>query len=393
MNIKQYAKIYPRINNDNILDFHIPESRFQVLLNDVKLHFKIKLPAKVSPHTWEFVPQNWFGAKQFSSLEVKINDEIVGHRNMSNEYFLANYFNTIVNYQEGVINTGFDTLGITDSSNMTTAYIKKFPKTTLDNFISKRDKDMEIIMPIQSSVFLSNNILPSNLKWSLSFERAKSTLSCLITDSGVTLADGDIDSVLKLEDVYLTVPYLEHQRTKEKESNWLVKPISLHYDNYDIQRFVLPNGSKFARLNNIICGNLPKAVIFGIMKEDAYVGDYELNATHFTHHGLLKMDIKVDGCSTAGSPYEMTTNHAATPYVRFMDLIGHYENPETCNVMSLQNFKQYHYLHCACLEKESGSLSLEMEFGVDVPEGYIVIVCAITDTELKIDKYGNFETK
>ena len=76
-----------------------------------------------------------------------------------------------------------------------------------------------------------------------------------------------------------------------------------------------------------------------------------------------------------------------------MDLNGHYENPETCNVMTLQNFKQYHYLHCACLEKETGSLSLEMEFSVDVPEGYIVIVCAINGTEMKIDKYGNFETK
>ena len=86
MHIKHVTKIYPRIYNENILDFQISETKFQVLLSEVCLHFKVKLPKNISDQTWEIIPENLFGAKQFSSCEVKINDAIVGHRSMANQY-------------------------------------------------------------------------------------------------------------------------------------------------------------------------------------------------------------------------------------------------------------------------------------------------------------------
>ena len=394
MNIKQITKIYPRINNENILDFQIPASKFQVLLSEVCIHFKVQLPRKKNSESWEIIPENWFGAKQFSSVEVKINDENVTHRSMGNEYFLGSYFNTIVNYQKATITSGCETMGIFDFSCMDQTYISQlgdYATWIKDRNGRFNDFDYEIMMPLQNSIFNSDNVLPSNLKWSVCFERAKAELSCLITEANKTIPAKYIDPVLDLTDIYLTVPYLEDRKTMERELNWSKKAIGLSYDHYDIHRFVLPSGSKISRLNNILNGDLPKAIVFGVMKEDAYMGHFEKNATLFTRHAVKKLDIQVDGNSVPGCPYELSKKHMAVPYTRFLDLVGQNFNPNCNGVMTLFDFDGFHFLHCANLLNQTGSLTLELEFEVDVPEGYIVILCGIEEVNLKIDKYGNFQ--
>ena len=397
MTIKHYARIYPRINNENILDFQIPGSRYQVQLNEVQLHFKIQIPAKPGGKTWEIIPQNWFGPKQFSSMEVKINDEIVANRSMANEYFLASYFNTIVSYQKGAVASGCNTMGIFDYDNMNQVYLSQLAH--FDTWVTKRKLmsttgyDFEIVMPLQNTIFFSENVLPSNLKWSVCFERAKSVLSCLSTKQSPDMANDYLKTVFELEDVFLSIPYLEHKKTQEREANWSVKPLTIHYDNYDVNRFVIPSGSTNCRLTNLLNGNLPKAIIFGIIKEDAYLGDYTLNSTLFSNKGVRKMDIKVDGRSVAGCPYENSEVYCSIPYVRLMELIGQYGNPDVGSVMNMREFKSGHYLHCAYLDNQIGSLSVEMEFNANVPDGYILIICGIRETDMKIDKFGNFEIK
>ena len=111
MNDTVLVKSYPKLNNDDILEFQVCESKFQVLLSDVYLHFVIKIP-QTGFSGASLVPQNWFGAKQFSSVEVKLNDESVSRRSMPHEYALSAYFNTLLSYTKGTMRDGLKTFGI-----------------------------------------------------------------------------------------------------------------------------------------------------------------------------------------------------------------------------------------------------------------------------------------
>ena len=85
-------KLYSTVNNDDLLEFRIPSNvKGNMLLSDVMLRFVVKIPQ--TNHADKIIPQNFFGAKQFGSLEIRINGEAVTRRNCSNEYF-CHYIST-----------------------------------------------------------------------------------------------------------------------------------------------------------------------------------------------------------------------------------------------------------------------------------------------------------
>ena len=90
-------KVYPTINNNDLLEFRIPPNqKGQMDLGNVLLHFRVKLPIPADKSATVY-PQNFFGPKQFSSLEVRINGEAISRRSCANEYFLAAYFQYLIN--------------------------------------------------------------------------------------------------------------------------------------------------------------------------------------------------------------------------------------------------------------------------------------------------------
>ena len=271
MNNILWAKSYPKINTDDILEFQVCESKFQVLLSDVCLHFVITIPQS-DIGSADLVPQNWFGAKQFSSVEVKLNDESVSRRSMPNEYALTAYINSIITYSKGNLQSSLQTLGIFDETNLRSAQIigmitaetwpgYKRHRKGVDNTFT-----YEIIMPIDNTLFYSDSLLPSDQRWSLSFERAETKYSTLISVPETDMSS--VKKVLDLEDVYLMIPYVNDDKMKQMESNWIEKPISIGYDSYQLQRFSIDSGTTNVRMSNIMNGKLPKVLFYGIMHED-----------------------------------------------------------------------------------------------------------------------------
>jgi hypothetical protein len=88
-------KNYPIINNDDLLEFRIPpNSKGQLDLRNVMLYFNTSIP-KTSEESTVLKPQNFFGAKQFSSVEIRVNGESATRKSCSNEFFLSSYFEHI----------------------------------------------------------------------------------------------------------------------------------------------------------------------------------------------------------------------------------------------------------------------------------------------------------
>ena len=390
------AKAYPKLNNEDILEFQIPESKFQVLLSEVYLHFVVQIDqTKISGG--DLIPQNWFAAKQFSSVEVKLNDESVSRRSMPQEYALSTYINSIVNYSHGLTKSGCRSIGVFDNTNLHTTLIEAMVKKGTWTRYCRDRKSVndtfayEIIMPIDNTLFYSDNLLPSGQKWSLSFERAETKFSTL-----VTAADADVSSVpkvLPLDDVYLMIPYTADEKMKRRESNWIHKPIPINYDKYQLQRYTLESGSNYVRIPNIINGKLPKVLLFGIMTDESYFGSFKESSTLFKRHELVEIDLLKNGSSMPGMPIKMSDANVTIPYVRFLELSGKFLEKNTTSVMNLQVFNDYNFLHCATFPEGSiGSLSVEFSFASNVPDGLILIVFSIYDAQMEIDKFGNFTT-
>ena len=391
------AKAFPKINNEDILEFQVPQSKFQMLLSEVYLHFTVRLDQS-QVQGGEIVPQNWFGAKQFSSVEVKLNDESVSRRSMHHEYALSAYLNTLVNYPGTFMKTSCRSLGVFDDLNMSTKRIAELKTKKVWTKVESVRKSVtgdyvyEIIMPIDNTLFYSDDLLPSGQKWSLSFERAPSTYSVLKTTDKTDVSK--LSKTFDLEDVFLMVPYINDEKSKLLESNWIHKPLSIGYDKYNLQRFSIPEGSTSVRLPNIINGKLPKIMFFGLMKESAYLGDISTSSTIFQREDLIELDLLYNGVSVSGMPMRMDKDCVVLPYAKFLDNMGHFLNKTTASTMKLQTFNDHNFLHCQQFSKDTvGSLSFELQFQLNVPKGRLLIVWSIFDVMMEIDQYGNFTTE
>ena len=157
-------KIYPNVNNDDHLEFRIPpNSKGQLDLGNVMLHFVVDFPAPASDY--KILPQNFLGPKQFSSLEVRVNGEAITRRSCANEYFLGSYFQNLLNYSIDYQCSAFRSIGIFDyTQNNTTTILAYTPerRAAFENGRSALGTKVsyEIYMPIDSTIFYSNTSLP-----------------------------------------------------------------------------------------------------------------------------------------------------------------------------------------------------------------------------------------
>ena len=113
-----YQKLYPTINNDDLLEFRLPpNNKANMCLSNVLLRFLIKIP-DLEDNSQKLVPENLLGHKQFSSLEVRINGEAITRRNCANEYFLGADFQYLTNFSSDYLITA---CGYFDLSEFSTA--------------------------------------------------------------------------------------------------------------------------------------------------------------------------------------------------------------------------------------------------------------------------------
>ena len=179
-------KLYPTVNNDDLLEFRMPaNTRGQLDLNNVKLHFKATLDTPTVADD-KIIPQNFFGSKQFSSVEIRLNGEAVARRSCANEYFLSAYFQTMFNYTTDYQMSALQTHGIFDITHLTSDSTDALTDGQVANLMNDYrkqvvfSKELEILMAIESSIFYSDDLLPSNTSLDISFERAEASFSNLL---------------------------------------------------------------------------------------------------------------------------------------------------------------------------------------------------------------------
>ena len=393
-----YHKVFPSVNNEDLLEFRIPPNvKNQMHLENTVLHFACEIPN--IKEGLEVLPENFLGPKQFSSLEIRINGDPVSRRSYSNEYFLGSYFQNLASFNAGYRSTACQTMGIFDNFNFTTRYLKKCREADAyqqmvnpRRDILKNFRNYEIMMPIDSSIFYSNNYLPSNTPMELSFERAKSTCSLILGDD---VSNDEIDTlpkILDLEDVYLLVPFTKHEKTHQLEKH-VSRPIKIKYDDYVINRFNLTTGSNTVRIANALYGNFPKKIFWGLQELVAYTGSFTDSSTYFGRFEQTKASIYIDGNMVSGYPVTMSAHGTMQPYQKFLENTNKFLNCYAGKTLGPFEF-QTNFLHSATLcPDNSGTITFDFDFENPVTKDLVLITCSVFDRKIELDNVRNFKVK
>ena len=390
-----FQKLYPTVNNDDLLEFRIPPNqKSNMCLSNVLLRFIIRLP-QPSEANVELLPENFLGAKQFSSLEVRINGEAVTRRNCANEYLHSVNFQYLTNFATDYVTTSCGTLGIFDDAGWNTADLidpknGAFKKEQLVDSRSGVNSDFvyEIVMPIDSCVFTSNQRLPTKTPIELSFERCKSTLSTLLTGETRTI----IKNVLELEDAFLLVPYTTDLEMEEMEKTISTNSVKVKFDDYVINRFNIPKDSPNVRIANALTGTLPRKLFFGLMPLESFTGDFEKNSTAFKRHGVKKATLCVDGNVLSGYPMTVSDNTITIPYIRFQENINRFMNCYSSRSISQLDFRNFYFLFSAEMDcSTSGSITIEFDFDETPTTDLVLVTCSIHERTIEFDSFRNFQ--
>ena len=386
-------KLFPTINNDDLLEFRIPPNqKGQLDLSNILLHFVIDLPSP-SDNTAKIIPQNFLGPKQFSSVEVRVNGEAVTRRSCANEYFLSSYFNYLINYSIDYQNSAMRSVGIYDYAQEKTSSIAKWSEAIFKAFSSNRasfgtpQTKFEVIMPIDSTIFYTNDLLPSNTSLDLSFERLKASSSSILSQST------DIsDSVMELKDCYMMLPFKRDEAMFQLERNAIQKPLKIKYDDFIIKRFNVPRGTDSVMLSDIISGQLPYRIFWGLQDMASYTGSFYNSSTRFNRNSVNKVNIYVDGKEGDDFPLTMSQDMVGLPFIKFLQSTNQLQNGYMSRTLNLIEYRDSNCIFSTSLDPDS-SASLSFEFGFDsvINQDLVLIVCCLYDRTMKIDHRRNFQ--
>ena len=391
-----FQKLYPTVNNDDLLEFRIPPNqKSQMCLSGVLLRFVIRLPQPAEQNV-HLLPDNYLGAKQFSSLEVRINGEAVSRRNCANEYLNSVQMQYVTNFSVDYATTSCRTIGLFDDADFDADYFNS-NRTWREKVLSNRngvndDFVYEIVMPIDSSIFTSNDKLPSKTPVELSFERCRSKLSTILLGTVTDDIISRIKPVLELEDPYLIVPFVNDLEMEEKERTAVSNAIKVNYDDYAINRFNISKETPNVRIPNALTGPLPRKIFFGLRPLDEFNGDYSSPSTTFKRFGVKKATLYVDGNVLSGYPMNISENTVTLPYVRFQQNINRYMNCYASRSINMDDFKNFMLLYSAELDpSSSGSITFEFDFEEAPAEDLVLVTCCIYDRTVEIDSFRNFQ--
>jgi len=305
---------------------------------------------------------------------------------------LASMFQYTSNYSIDYQVSACRTVGIFDPTMATTDYIQALDATGKANIKFTRSNpkgefEHEILMPIDASIFSANELLPSNTAIDISFERTSAKFCSVLFKT-----HNQTDSHVQLNDVYLTLPYMKSEQMFELERNAISRPIKLHFDEYVIKRFNIPKGTPNIMMNNLISGQLPSKLFWGIQTMDSYGGSFESDSTLFNRNNVTKANLFVDGKEADGYPVSLSDKHVCQPFVKYLENTNQQFNGFLSRTLCFNEFEQFSCIYSTAFNTtESGSLSFEFDFSTAVDEDLVLITCSLHPRTMKIDHNRNFQ--
>lgn len=180
------------------------------------------------------------------------------------------------------------------------------------------------------------------------------------------------------------------------------------YKRVEVKTFTIPSGSRTLSVDNVIIGQLPNLLVFGMVDNAAYSGNLLKNPYNFKHNKISQFNLCINGTYVPNTPikfdYSVDNPVSTRGYntlfkgtgIHFFDK-GHqitkkfYDNGCFLLAFDLTTDISYNNETCTNLLNQ-GTIRIEGQFSENLTEAVTCIVYAEYDAAIEIDKDRNVFT-
>jgi len=318
----------------------------------------------------------------FSQVDVFLNGRLVS--SATDTYAYKAYLETILNYGKEAKETQLS------ASLMN------------HNQAPPLSKPVDMIGRLHADIFLQKKLLLSNVDLKLRFIPNNEKFALLLAQNAPAAFLPKIeilDFSLYIKRVKLS-PQVMAAHIRVLETGVTAK---YPFKRSDLRVHAIPTGSKSAHIDSLFLSQVPSRVVIGLVKHNAYAGDYKLNPYNFGHFDVSYLSLTADGEDCYGKA--LTPNYDDDNFIRsyftlFTGLGTEFHDKGIG--ISREDYKTGYALYIFDLTQDqaadrpchinllrNGVVRLEIKFAKQLPQAVNVIAYAEFEALLEIDKSRN----
>lgn len=334
----------------------------------------------------------------FRNCTVHLNNKNVSQPD--NNYHYRAYIETLLNYGNDARSTHLESCGwATDINKINSLTEKENPGFDKRKKLFKDGKKVELFGKLHVDVFNQQKYLLNNvdLKVTLNLEKSEFYI----------LEGGDKnESHLRIHEANLYINHLTiNNSILMAHHNVLQNKNAIYpYKRVEIRTFTIHPGNHSLSLDNVILGQLPNFLIFGMVSNKAYTGDRKENPYNFQHFNLQRFNLVVNGVQHPAQPIEFNYSNGGILSTRgYQTLfkgtgIHHFDKGHQ---ITKELFDSGYFLlafdltpdhnnnsNCGNLINQ-GTIRIEGRFGKPIAEAITCLVYCEFDSIIEIDKSRN----
>ena len=246
-------------------------------------------------------PINYFHATQFKNVEVYLNGKSITPSD--NLYPYRAYFETLLSHgtdsKKNQLKMGLfckDTNTIDNNfEEFETTFVDVNKKTAnMGNRwrfeVTKFSRVFEMVGRIHCDLFSQNKMIPGNCALRIRLQRADPKFS-LVAKSTTKKYEVSIDSAclyVRQEQISPSVLHAHELALQKGRFKFPMRKIQMKF-------YTKSSGQQDISENNLIEGTLPRKVIIGLVKSQAFHGSYQSSPFNFAHFDVDEVALRVDG--------------------------------------------------------------------------------------------------
>ena len=340
-------------------------------------------------------PVNLMALALFKQAECELNGVQINDLT-SPTFHYKNYFETMLTYGHDAKSTHLraclyhpDNVG---NEEVMTAANSSFVKRR--NFLRQNnDSTFEFSTPIHIDFFDSRRFL-------IPGETIK--IKLIKNDDKFLLMSATDTWKLSIKSLRIVTKKLTiHPTIVEKHREMIQKqPVIYPIAQSKIKTYNINQGISATNLSGIFRGKLPRSIIIGFVKSDAFLGSYTTNPFLFQPFDVSYLALVVNGTPTPARVFQpdFTNGKCIREYRHLLDNLGIFHENES-NMIDFETFKSNLALFCFDLSPDhcnsyhhhidqSGFVNLDLQFKTALAQNITVIVFATFNETVQIDASG-----
>lgn len=404
----QWVDIHPlnNLSSNSPIEFNINGSTDELLdFNNAMLHLQLKIVnaadnANLRDTDVVAPVNNWFHSC-FSDVILTIGGTQVegGNQNYPYKAYLMN----LLSHNKGTKETQLQSNGwYKDVAGHMNAHTDTNTGFTARKTLKGLSVSVDLCGPLLLDFFMQNKYCLHNIDVGIKLVPSKPEFQTLMFTANT------VDNrATALKVIYeKAVLYVRRVKAIPSFINGLEESLNSQNAIYPLQRtelitYTIPQGNTTHNKESLFRGLMPKLVLVGFVRNDAYNGAYRQNPFNFQNFTINQLAMFREGESIPFRPFtpDFENNKYQREYMSLMQAINIYHKNENIDI-SPTDFKNGYTIFGFNLTPDltvadhaqpirDGNIRLEVKFGTALAQTVNVIIMGIFDAKLEITKYRN----